>query len=389
MNPQRKNTLIIYGASYFWSLTTLMVMSTLTIYHEHVLGISKMHLGSIQAYAVLSMYGTKMISGILIDIFKNYKMVLIFGSILSMIARPMFAFVSGPFSIFLLRSFERLTKGVRAGPADAFLTINQQQENIGQAVAYKQVSYTLGAMSGALTASVFLYFYPDHFAMLYKLSIIPGLLATILLFYIEPIPFTEKKSTNRFQWEQIKNFPGVLYFMYFLAFAVTAARFGENFVGHRFYEYGAPTPFLPLVYIIYDLPWCLISFFLAKRLDQHDFKKTLLFGLVFLFSANILLLSSNHLIGLIAGTICAGVYAATVQGILTTAIAKMTQKDVRGTAFAIYYVVVGLGFFTSFKLTGYFAHAFNTWRMGFFGQTIISFLLILLVLLLPKRFFKD
>ncbi|USO02048.1 MAG: MFS transporter [Alphaproteobacteria bacterium] len=380
---------IIYAAYFFWSFTTLMIMSTLTIYHETVLNISKLKLGSIQAYATLSMYGTKFFSGLIIDIFKNYKSVLIFGSILSMIARPMFAFVSTPFNIFLVRSFERLTKGVRGSPADAFLTLNTEKKDMGRAIAFKQVAYTAGAIMGSICAAVFLYFFSNDFQTLYKLSIIPGLLATILLFYIEPIEVTQKQSKKKgIEWGQLKQIPSALIFMYFLTYAVCSARFGENFVGHRFHEFGLSTTWIPLVYVIFDLPWLLISLFLSKKLDTSEFKKVFLYGVGFLFLANALLMST-HFHNLVLGCICAGIYAAIIQGVLLMQVAKFTPKDIRGTAFSLYYIVSGLGYFTSFKMTGYLAQTYNTWRAGFLAQAIISFGLILLIIVIPKRFFQE
>ncbi len=154
-----------------------MLASTFTLYHEHVLHIPKVQLGSIQAYATLAMYGTKFFSGIIVDIFKNYKVVLIIGSILTMVTRVLFAFVTAPFSIFILRSAERLTKGLRAVPTDAFLTINADKTSVGHVIAKKQAYYTAGGIAGACIAAIFLYVYPTGFTTLYILTVIPGILA--------------------------------------------------------------------------------------------------------------------------------------------------------------------------------------------------------------------
>lgn len=386
MNPQRRNILIIYMVSYFWSFTTLMVMSNLTLYHEHILGVSKMNLGSIQAYATLSMYFTKFFSGVFVDFFRNYKIVIIIGSILSMISRPLFAFTTSPFDISILRSFERFTKGIRGAPTDAFLTINNSQDIVGRAIAFKQAYYTAGAICGSIFAAFFLYLSGNSFSMLYKLSIVPGLIATVCLFFIKPIPFTQ--VSKKFEWAKIKHLPFVLFLIYFLAYGISAAEPNPTFIGHRFYEYGVSITWLPLVYLLVDLPWFLISLFLSKKLDSKKWKKTLLYALGFLFFSNMCLMSSEALSGFICGAICLGIYIAIKQGIFLTIISKLTDKDIRGTAFAIYYVITGLGLFTSAKLTGYFAHTFNTWSAGFFMQSFVAFILFIIVLFIPKRFLK-
>jgi len=188
-------------------------------------------------------------------------------------------------------------------------------------------------------------------------------------------------------WKQIKSFPSALFFMYFLTYAACAARSAENFVSHRFYEFGIPMALIPLVNILIDLPWFLVSLFLVKKLDHVDFKKMFLSGVGFLFLANTLMMSTN-LYSLVLGCISSGIFTAIMQGVLLTQVAKFTSKDIRGTAFALYYIIQGLGFFTSIKMTGYFAHTFNTWRAGFLAQSVISFALIFLVILIPKKFFK-
>ena len=77
-----------------------------------------------------------------------------------------------------------------------------------------------------------------------------------------------------------------------------------------------------------------------------------------------------------------------MQGVITTLVAKYTPQEVRGTAFALYYVFIGLGMFTSIKLTAYFAHTFNMWKAGFLGQTGVSLVLFVCIIFIPKRFFN-
>lgn len=361
-----------------------MVMSNLTIYHEHILGVSKVNLGSIQAYAILAMYLTKFLSGIIVDFFRNYKLVLIIGSVLSMFSRPLFAFYTDAFQIGILRSFERFTKGIRGAPTDAFLTINNDPHVVGKSIALKQVFYTSGAICGAIFAALFLYFSNNAFTLLYKLSIIPGLLATVCLFFIKPIPFT--KAPEKFKWSKIRHFPSIIFLIYFLAFGLAAAEPMQTFMGHRFHEYGLSLTWIPFIYLLYDIPWFLTSLFLSKKLDSKKWKQILLYSVSFLCLSNLCLMSSERLLGLILGVIFSGAYISIKQGIFLTMISKLTPNEVRGTAFAIYYIITGLGMFLSAKLTGYFAHTFNTWSAGFFMQSLTAITLIIFISLIPKRF---
>lgn len=371
-----------------------MIMSTLTLYHEIVLHITKLQIGSIQAFATLSMYITKFICGITVDILHNHKTVLLIGSILSMVTRPLFAFAYSLPSIFILSSTERLTKGFRSGPTDALISITAPPEQVGEAIALKQVAYSAGSCFGCIVAALFLLFSNNNFTLIYKYSIIPGIVATVLLFLVKP-KYKENIDENKrlkqtFKWEDIKKLPPILIIVYLLVYAVTTARFGENFIGHRFYEFGMPVVYLPLVYVLFNLPFALTSYYVSKIYDSMNWKKIFLYGLGFLTLSNLFLMSSEIVYGLILGTIFGGIQMGITQGLFLTVISKYTPTQIRGTAYAIYHIMFGLGLFSSFYLTGYLAHTFNTWKAGFLGQAIISVILMAIVsIFLPStKFFQ-
>lgn len=376
---QKKTLFLLYSVNFFWSMATLMIITTLTIYYETVLHITKLQIGSIQAFAALSMYITKLLSGIIIDIFKNYKFIILIGSTLSMILRPLFAFAQTPASILSLRALDRLSKGIRSTPMDTFITITQDPNKTGKSIAYKQVAYTAGGILGCICAFFILSLTNVNFTILYKSTIIPGAIATLILLLIKTPTVKHKLKKETFKWKEIKTLSPIIIEIYFLAYAITCARPGESFIGHRFYEFGIPVVYLPLIYILHDCPFLLTSIYASKIFDTMNWKKVLLYALGCLSLSNLCFLMSNSLYGLILGAAFGGIQLAIKQGLFLTLLAKYTPTHIRGTTFAIYQIVVGLGLFSSYLLTGYFANYFQTWKAGFISQTIIALLLVLII----------
>lgn len=385
-NKDNLNVVIIFFVIFLWTMSALMVMSTVTIYHESILHLSKSKLGAIQSISSLSTYITKFFFGIMVDIFHNFRFLLILGSVMTTISKPLFAYVHTFQNIFYLRTLERLIKGIRGAPVDTYISLMKKQEKSGQVFAFKQIAVTLGAVIGCVISSLMLYFTNNNFIFLFKCSFIPSLIATFLLFLVLRNPLQslqkQKKKRKKFSFYEIKEIPSVLWLAFFLIFGITTTRFGETFLGHRFYEAGVPIYRIPLTYIYYDLPFALISIYMVRVFDHVNWKKLLLISILFLNITHLLLFTSNNYIVLAIGSAFGGLHMGTSQGLFLTMVSKYTPPHIRGTTFAILYTMIGLGLFAGGQLAGTVSQAFNSWRYCFMCGFFITAFLFILVLIL-------
>lgn len=364
--------------SFLWSLSTLMVYTTLSLYQEQQLHFSKMSLGSLQAYSTLAMHLTNILSGVFVDFFKNHKALLITGSLLSGLTKPLLGYATSFMGSFYLRAFERITKGMRAVPTDAYISAIQTQGTVGFGFAWKQIAWGTGASLGCIISSLFLWQCGPNFKLLYTLAALPTFLATIIIIFAIKLPKNLVTKKVQLSWKFAKHIPHQLWKIFGLVFLVSLARFGELYMGHRFHELGMPLHFIPLIYILYDLPVALASGWMRRMYDNKPWLKLLMIGTSFLLLATTCFFFCQSTAGLLIGVVATGLHIAITNGLFATLIARHTPIEIRGTAYGLYHLIMGLGLFISNHMTGYVSHLFDTWCAGF-GLNAIFSLLVLMV----------
>lgn len=381
----RKGLAAICWVNFFWSLSTLMLVSTVSIYHESVLHFSKSSIGSIRGYTILAMYGTKFLVGILIDMYRNHRLFLILGSLFSIFAKSSFAFLHHPFSISLVSIGERMVKSMRAMPTDAYISLIQKDSELSYGFALKQASYPLGAAVGCFVATFILYLTQNDFRLLYLLAGIPNILALgIILAYIK-IPKDLQVKKTAFQWGKIREIPIDVWLILLCAFLISLSRPNELFMGHRFYESGVSIMWIPLIYVFYDLPFSLTSFFASRFYDRYRWQTIILLSVLFLALANLLFFISAYQPILLTGAVFFGMYVGLSQGLTLSLISRNSPREIHGTIFAIYYTIFGVGLFMNSRMLGFLGHWFETWRAGFGASACINvFLLLFFYIFLPK-----
>ena len=368
----------ICWVSFLWSLSTLMVYTTLSLYQEQYLHFSKRSLGSLQAYSTLAMHLTNIMSGVLVDFFKNHKALLITGSILSGLTKPLLGYTTSFMGNFYVRTFERITKGMRAVPTDAYISSIQQKSTIGFGFAWKQIAWGTGASLGCIISSLFLWQCGPNFKLLYTLAALPTFIATIIIVCAVKLPKNLTYKKIQISWKFIQQIPRELWKIFGLVFLMSLARFGELYMGHRFHELGMPLHFIPLIYILYDFPVALASGWMRRMYDDQPWLRLLMVGTFFLLIATSCFFFCQNTVGLLIGVVMTGLHIAVTNGLFATLIARHAPLDIRGTAYGLYHLIMGLGLFISNHMTGYVSHHFDTWSAGF-GLNAIFALLVLTI----------
>ena len=88
-------------------------------------------------------------------------------------------------------------KGLRGAPRDAMLAALAPPGERGRVFGYHWAMDHAGAAVGPLLATVFLYFAPDNYRLLFALTIIPGALAVITLTRVPEQARRSKPFRNR------------------------------------------------------------------------------------------------------------------------------------------------------------------------------------------------
>lgn len=368
----------------------MMVFAILPIYLVDVLKISYTKAGLMEGFAIFIAFLFKVFAGVISDIFRIRRPLIALGSLLSVLVKLIYC-IGGSFPmIFMARFMDRLSKGVRSSPTDALIADLSTPQNQGRNFGLRQSLYTLGALTGATIATVLMYVSKDHYRLIFLTSMIPAIIALCLLIFSvkQPIiPQEIKKKHTSWHIRDIAFLPPEFWQLLSVSFILMMARFSESFITYRAKSIGWPIALLPLLIIVMDLAHAALAYPIGLLADKISRKEMLLRGLFLLAITNIIFISTNDFFGIFAATVCNGFHMGMTQGLLAALIAESAPAELRGTAFALFYLSTGTAVLIGNSLAGYLCDTYGT-TGGFMGGlvfTTLSGTLLYLFILKSRR----
>ena len=357
-----------------------MVFSVLPTFMSDKLGVSYTGIGWIEGVAVAASFVTKVLSGVGSDIIKKRVPFILWGSVFTVLSKPMFAFSAGVGGIFLARFIDRLSKGVRSAPTDAFIADVSTQSYYGRAYGLRQCLYTGGAVLGALLSMLLIFLTDGDYRLIFLLSIFPGSVAVVLAFRLfEKKPkdsFSDKNFILRI--DHIKLLPKSYWLFIVFVSILMLARFSEAFLILKAKEVGFSITMLPLVIIIMDVVHALVTIPSGKLADRFSAKWVLFWGVAVFGLTHFYIYKVSGVTDMYVGLVLVGIHMGMTQGALKSVVADKTPKAIRGTAFAIFYLISGffvlVGNATAGMLSDYLGLSYTF--LGGYGFTLIAFVFL-------------
>lgn len=391
LTVQQKNKLwSISLVSFCWSTASMMATSVLPIYLTEKLHIGYAKIGYLEGVAVFCAFAAKVFAGILSDWLQKRRSLIVFGSILSVLTKPMLAVSNSYNMIFIARFIDRFAKGIRSAPTDALIA-DLNPENLNYAFGFRQAIYILGAVFGALLSILIMYLIGPEYQIIFYIALIPALIAVIiaLIFIKDPILLTSKKPIlkNFIRIKDLKNFSVYYWSVLFITFFLMVARFSESFLSLNVKQFGWPVHWLPLIIIISDLSHSYFAFVSRKFATQAAAERLLMIGLIVLIAANVAWVLASNNVTIIISIVLTGMHMGITQGVLRTLVAMGSPDlNVNGTSFALFYLVSGCGVFIGNWIAGMLAETLYLSAV-FIGGMIASS--IALIFLLCLRFYRN
>jgi len=163
---------------------TEAIYPLLPFFLTRVLGAGAVSLGVLEGAAEAVNSILKIVSGRMADRSPRKRPLVLFGYGISSIARPFIALATTWTQVFIVRVLDRVGKGVRGAPRDAMLAVWTTPGTRGKVYGFHRSMDHIGAVVGPALASVFLWFYPEHYRTLFALTIVPGAIAVALIFLV-------------------------------------------------------------------------------------------------------------------------------------------------------------------------------------------------------------
>ncbi len=361
--------------SFFWSTATVMVFTLLPTFLTEELGASKTKLGMIEGVAIFLAFLAKVFSGVLSDYWRTRKPLIMVGTFASIIVKSMFAMATSISWIFIARSIDRFSKGVRSAPTDALIADLSPQHKEGASYGIRYMLYTLGAVFGGAIAATIMHLSSHNYRLVFWLSVIPAAIAFLVLVFVVKPPVEESDIKQRpWHWRDARYLPPIFWNLLGVSFLLMLARFSEAFLTLRAKDLGWSIHMLPLLMVGYDIVNAGISLPVGKMADRYNRQKMLLAGILVLTLTNLVIISIHQPAGIFVGMLMAGLHMGMTQGLIAALIAETTLPHLRGTAFALYYLTSGTAVLIGNSLAGYLSDYMGGAVGAFWGGTVFTIL---------------
>lgn len=370
--------------SFFWSASTLMIFSVLAAFLVDELKMKHAHIGIIEGLAISSSFLSKFLSGYLSDVFKTRKPLIMIGTVMSALTKPLFAICASSGLLFTARLADRLAKGIRSAPTDALIADLSERNFYATNFGFRQALYTLGQVFGAVIAMIVLLLSNNNYRLLFALASVPALISVVILWlFIRPHPDTHPRAKPQFQFKKIhfadfRNLSPTFWYLMLSFFFLMMARFSEAFLTLKAKEVGFSIAYLPLLVVIMDIVHAGIAWPSGKYADRISRKLMLSYGLVIMILAHVVLSFVTTVSGVILGIILLGLHMGMTQGLVKAFIAQSTPPELRGTAFSLFFIVSGIALFLGNAIAGQLSEQFGL-HASFLGGGIFSALSMVVI----------
>ena len=352
----------------------MMVLSLLPIFLCEVLGASKTTFGLIEGVAVFLAFAAKVGSGILSDYWKSRKPLIMWGTFFSILVKILFALSNSILWIFAARSIDRFSKGIRSAPADALIADLSPHDQQGRSYGLRYSLYALGTVLGGYIAYWVMRLSDNNFRLVFWLSTVPASIAFIVLWVVVKAPSLSSPAapSKKWHWRQAYDLPMIFWQLLGVSFLLMLARFSEGFLTLRAKDLGWETKNLPLLLVGYELVNAGVALPIGMLADRYDRKTLLLSGIIVLTIVNILILNWPSAWGLAFAMLLAGLHMGMTQGLIATLVAENTLPNLRGTAFALYYLTSGVAVLIGNYVAGFLADYYSSTAGAFKGGLVFS-----------------
>src|SRR6266849_4080626 len=143
--PLPRTVKLLGGASLLTDIASEMVYPLLPSFLLSVLGGNVFQLGLIEGVADSTASILKLLAGGWSDLVGKRKWFVIFGYSLSGLIRPLIGVIGAPWQLFVIRTSDRIGKGIRTAPRDALIADCTDPSARGRAFGFHRAMDHLGA----------------------------------------------------------------------------------------------------------------------------------------------------------------------------------------------------------------------------------------------------
>jgi MFS family permease len=370
---------------------TEAIYPLLPFFLTRVLGAGAVTLGVLEGAAEAVNSILKIVSGRMADRSRRKRPLVLLGYGVSSIARPFIAITTTWTQVFVVRVLDRVGKGVRGAPRDAILATWTTPTTRGKIYGFHRAMDHAGAVIGPALASLFLWFYPDHYRTLFALTIIPGAIAVALILFIRERPAvgdSQAEREARRRSVEIHPSEGGLprdfnAFMLVLTL-FTLGNSTDAFLLLRLTDVAGTARFVPLMWAGLHVVKATVSVVGGSWSDRVGRRTVIAIGWLTYAVVYAGFAMSTTLSALLEWFFLYGFYFGFAEGTEKALVADLTPADRRGFAFGVYNAVQGLGGLAASVVFGLVWKSYGAPAAFGLGATLAVTATAVLFLAVPK-----
>jgi MFS family permease len=383
--------------SLFTDAASEVIYPLLPVYLSRVLGASATSLGIIEGVAEGVNSILKVISGWWSDRRSRRRPLVILGYTISSFARPLIALTTTWPQVLAIRALDRTGKGIRGAPRDALLTRFATSRNRGRIFGFHRSMDHTGAIVGPVLATVFLYFLPDRYRLLFALTAIPGAIAVAMLFLVREdggstagrasrsTPGNEaSQSTPGDEASRIRPgrsasgaadgeaipLPGRLYAVLAVILLFSLGNSADAFLLLRLSDALGSATYVPLLWAAHHVVKAGLSTWGGGLSDRVGRKQVIVAGWMIYAVVYLGFAWSTTSTAFVAWFLIYGVYFALTEGAEKALVADLTPLTRHGSAFGLYNAALGAGALVASVMFGYIYDQFGAPRAFTMGAML-------------------
>lgn len=338
--------------SFLTDLSSEMIFSVFAIFFTTVAGASAALLGLVEGLADLSACSLNALAGWMSDRSGRRKWLTVAGYGFSTLAKLILLVSSSVAGLAAFRVIERLGKGFRGPPRDAWLASIALAESRGYAFGVHKALDKAGAVLGPLLAYALLSSLgesPGTYGTLFLVAFIPAVLSVLVLARIPEQPgIAHQREGFGASWQPLS--PACKRFL-IPAGVFALAYFSLGFVLLRAHELGFSAAEIVLLYALFNATCVLAAPLVGKLGDRVGRRRVVVLGYALHATINLWLLLAGSRWEMVAIFAVYGIFYAIDESQSKALIADL-EPERRATAVGVYNFVTGLLYLPASLLAG-------------------------------------
>lgn len=361
---------------------TEAVYPLLPFFLTTVLGAGAVSLGLVEGAADAVNSLLKLWSGREADRRRTKRPLVLIGYAISSLVRPLIALAQSWPHVFIVRVTDRIGKGIRSAPRDAILASFATASTRGKVFGFHRAMDHAGAVLGPVLATLFLWFYPGSYRTLFGLTIIPGLVAVVLIFFVREEPGVatgEVVSGDIASGEAASDvvsglsrtnaapavvaaptaLPRELRSFFLVLTLFTIGNSTDAFLLLKLTDVAGSARYIPLLWAALHVVKASVSMVGGRWSDRIGRRTVIALGWLVYAAVYVGFASSDTMVPLIAWFLVYGIYFGFAEGTEKALVADLAPQARRGYAFGVYNAVLGIGALVASVLFGLLWNAFG------------------------------